>query len=223
MMSTHPKVIFLDAVGTLFGVRDSVGTIYGDISAMYGVHAPAEALNAAFFQAFKTAPSMAFPGIEASEIPKHEFAWWRTVAAQTFQQAGVFDQFSNFDAFFANLYVHFATDIPWFIYPDVLPMLEHWRDRHIQLAVLSNFDSRLHQVLRQLGLADYFSSITISTEVGAAKPNPKIFQVALEKHGCTAAEAWHIGDSYQQDYQGARAAGIRGVWLQRPFGRLEVD
>jgi putative hydrolase of the HAD superfamily len=219
----RPKVIFLDAVGTLFGVRDSVGTIYGDIASMYGVEAPADVLNTAFFKAFKAAPSMAFPGVAAAEIANQEFAWWWAIAAQTFQRAGVFDQFGNFDAFFANLYAHFATDMPWFVYPDVWPMLEHWRDRQIQLAVLSNFDTRLHRVLPQLGLADYFSSVTISTEVGAAKPDPQIFRVALEKHDCAPEAAWHVGDSYQQDYQGARAVGIRGIWLRRPFGQLEVE
>lgn len=220
-MKSRPQVIFLDAVGTLFGVQDSVGSVYRDIALVYGVDAPADALNAAFFEAFKAAPSMAFPGVAQSEIAREEFAWWRRIAVQTFKQVGVFEQFDHFDGFFANLYAHFATEKPWFIYPDVFPILNHWRDRQIELAVLSNFDSRLYPVLEHLGLAHYFSSVTISTEVGAAKPDPKIFQAALEKHNCPPELAWHVGDSYQQDYQGAQAAGIRGVWLRRTHGRVE--
>ncbi|MBF2080013.1 MAG: HAD family hydrolase [Synechococcales cyanobacterium T60_A2020_003] len=220
-MKNRPKIIFFDAVGTLFGVRDSVGTVYRDIALIYGVDAPAEVINTAFFQAFKTAPAMAFPGVAEEDLPEREFSWWRAIAAQTFQQVGVLDQFENFDGFFANLYAHFATEKPWFIYPDVIPMLNHWRDRQVMLAVLSNFDSRLHSVLPQLGLADYFASVTISTETGAAKPDSKIFQIALEKHQCPPEAAWHIGDSYQQDYQGAKAAGIRGIWLRRDYGRIE--
>jgi putative hydrolase of the HAD superfamily len=217
-----PKVIFLDAVGTLFGVRDSVGHIYQAIARKYGIEAPADALNKAFFQAFKAAPAMAFPGLDPAAVPPQEFEWWQAIARQTFQTVGVFEQFEQFDRFFDHLYAHFATADPWFVYPDVLPMLNYWRDRQVDLAVLSNFDSRIHAVLPQLGLADYFTSVTISTEVGAAKPDAQIFQIALDKHQCSPEAAWHVGDSYQQDYQGAQAAGLRGIWLRRNAGRIEA-
>ena len=56
-----PQVIFLDAVGTLFGVAGSVGQIYSEIARQHGVRADAEELNQAFFRTFKAAPPMAFP------------------------------------------------------------------------------------------------------------------------------------------------------------------
>ena len=85
----------------------------------------------------------------------------------------------------------------------------------IQLGVISNFDSRIYTVLDILALADFFQSVTISTEVGVAKPDPLIFATALQKHRCAAFEAWHVGDSYSEDYEGAKEAGLRGVWLRR--------
>lgn len=93
--------------------------------------------------------------------------------------------------------------------------LNNWQHIGIELGILSNFDSRLHSVLQGLGLSHYFSSVTISTQVGAAKPDPRIFAIALEKHNCSPEEAWHIGDSIEEDYQGAKAAGLRGVWINR--------
>lgn len=117
--------------------------------------------------------------------------------------------------FFTELYQHFATADPWFIYPDVLPTLKRWHQLGIELGVLSNFDSRLYSVLQALDLAQFFTSVTISTEVGAAKPDPQIFAVGLNKHNCPAQLAWHIGDSLKEDYQGAKAAGLRAVWLKR--------
>jgi putative hydrolase of the HAD superfamily len=42
-----------------------------------------------------------------------------------------------------------------------------------------------------------------------------VFQAALEKHGCLPQQAWHIGDSWKEDYQGAIAVGIRAIWLKR--------
>lgn len=215
---SFPKVIFFDAVGTLFGVRGSVGEIYGEMAQQFGVRADREALNQAFFRAFRQASPMAFPGVDAAEVPAHEFAWWRQIAFQSFQQVGAIAQFTDFSAFFTALYDHFKTADPWYVYPDTIATLTQWRDRGVQLGVLSNFDSRLYPVLSALGLADFFHSVTISTEVGAAKPNPLVFQSALEKHGCLPAAAWHVGDSYQEDYLGAKEAGLRAIWLKREEG-----
>lgn len=214
-MSERPKVIFLDAVGTLFGVRDSVGVVYGAIARQFGVDADEHALNSAFYHSFRTASPMAFPGTPIDEIPTREFEWWWAIAYKTFEQVGVLSQFSQFDDFFAALYRHFETADPWFVYPDVLPALEYWRKQGISLAVVSNFDSRIHSVLPALGLSAYFDSVTISTEVGAAKPDPRVFETALKKHGCLATEAWHIGDSRREDCDGAKNLGIRAIWLKR--------
>lgn len=211
----QPKVIFLDAVGTLFGVRGSVGDVYSAIAQKFGVQVPATVLNQAFREAFASAPPLAFPGNDPDDIPECEFEWWRVIALRTFKQAGVLEQFADFTDFFDELYNHFATAEPWFIYPDVLPALEAWRRIGIQLGILSNFDSRLNYVLKALELEEFFTSVTISTEIGAAKPDPQIFLSALQKHQCQPQEAWHIGDSFQQDYQGAKAAGLRAILVER--------
>jgi putative hydrolase of the HAD superfamily len=211
----QPKVIFLDAVGTLFGIRGSVGEVYGAIAREFGVQVSPEILNEAFLNAFAAADPPVFPGTDSQEIPRREFEWWHAIAQATFRQAGVFDQFANFTDFFAELYDHFATAQPWFIYPDVLPALEQWRRIGIQLGILSNFDSRLYSVLKALKLEEFFTSITISTQVGFAKLDPQIFTTALQKHYCEPQDAWHIGDSFKQDYQGAKAAGLRPIFLER--------
>ncbi|MEG5139443.1 MULTISPECIES: HAD-IA family hydrolase [unclassified Microcoleus] len=209
------KLIFLDAAGTLFDVRGSVGEVYAQLAKKIGVTVKSEDLNAAFYQSFVSASPMTFPGIEAAKIPQLEFDWWLAVSAKAFQIAGVFHQFSDYPKFFAELYAHFATAEPWFVYPDVLPALNKWQQQGIELAVVSNFDSRLYPVLKALDLAKYFTSVTISTEVGAAKPQPEIFTAALQKHNCTAENVWHIGDSFKADYCGAKAAGLQAIWLNR--------
>jgi len=211
----RPKVIFFDAVGTLFGVQGSVGEVYGNMAQRFGVEVSDDALNQSFFQSFKAAPPPIFPGVEPQKISNYEFEWWHVITLRTFQEVGVLNQFSDFSAFFTELYQHFATADPWFIYPDVLPTIKRWHQLGIELGVLSNFDSRLYSVLQALDLAQFFTSVTISTEVGAAKPDPQIFAVGLNKHNCPAQLAWHIGDSLKEDYQGAKAAGLRAVWLKR--------
>lgn len=213
--SLNPQLILLDAVGTLFGVRESVGDVYSKVAKKWGVNVCAETLNQAFFDSFDSATPMAFPGTDMAEIPRLELAWWRHIAAQSFKAVGVFQEFSDFPRFFEELYQEFATAKPWLVYPDVIPALTKWRNCGIELGVLSNFDSRLYPVLEVLDLAPFFSTVTISTEVGAAKPDPKIFAVALEKYGFLPLDVLHIGDSFTADYQGAKSAGINGILLER--------
>lgn len=213
--SSFPQVIFLDAVGTLFGVEGSVGEQYVKVANRFGVHLSPDALNRAFYKSFKAAAPPAFSGTEAAEIQVKEYTWWLEIAVQTFKEADAFHYFPDFGRFFAHLYDYFATAEPWFVYPDVADALKRWQQLGIPLGILSNFDSRIYSVLKSLNLADYFTSVTLSTEVGAAKPNPKIFEIALQKHSCPAHAAWHIGDSFEEDYQAAKAVGLKGIWLRR--------
>ena len=157
----RPKVIFLDAVGTIFGVKGSVGEVYSQIAREFGVTISPARLNKAFVHSFKAAPPPIFLDAEPADIPQREFDWWRTIALNTFETAGALKQFPDFSAFFSELYIHFGTAEPWFIYADVLPSLMNWRRLGIEMGIISNFDSRIYSVLQSLGLSDYFTSVTI--------------------------------------------------------------
>ncbi|GBO55284.1 hypothetical protein APA_3334 [Pseudanabaena sp. lw0831] len=212
-----PQVIYVDAVGTLFGVRGSVGEQYAKIATDFNVSLDPQLINRAFYEVFQTAPRIAFPDLPQSDIPIAEYQWWRSLAEQTFSQTGDLARFLDFEGFFKSLYTYFATAEPWFIYEDTRSALDVWKQQGIILGVLSNFDSRIYSVMANLWLEDYFSSITISTEIGAAKPDPLIFEVALAKHQIERSPdlAWHIGDSFSEDYEGASAVGITAFWLNR--------
>ncbi len=220
--SETPHVIFLDAVGTLFGVRGSVGEVYRDFTQQQtGIELDADATNTAFYDAFNAAPPAEFPELitqekNASSLLQEEFNWWLAIAHDTFGRLGVLEQFPDFHSFFEHLFAYFATAEPWTIYPDVRPSLTYWQQQGIELGIVSNFDSRLYTVLDSLNLAQFFTSVTVSTRVGAAKPNPQVWYSALAAHDCPPDAAWHIGDSYREDVEGAIAAGLRGIWLNRP-------
>jgi putative hydrolase of the HAD superfamily len=210
-----PRVLFLDAFGTLFGVRDSVGQIYSEVASKYGINCQPELLNKYFYSAFKNSTACIFPGVETSAIPKREYQWWREINRQTFTAAGVWEQFDDFDVFFQDLYSYFTTPSAWEIYADTIAALTQWQQAGVKLAVLSNFDSRLYTVLKVLELDRYFSTVTISSEVGAAKPQAEIFLTALNKYQCAPQFAWHIGDSFEDDYLGASNVGLTAIWLNR--------
>ena len=219
---TLPKVIFFDAVGTLFGIKGSVGDIYSQLASKYGVEVSSRELNRSFGKNFLQAPPLAFGKLDPLTLAQKEYEWWYRVAQSTFQQVKVLTKFTDFDLFFQELYVYFTTKKPWYIYPDVINCLERWQQKKIEIGIISNFDTRLYQVLELLQLKSYFSSITVSSEVGFAKPDPIIFEVALEKHNCLPEEAWHIGDSLREDYQGANAVNIKAFLLERDKLDLQV-
>jgi putative hydrolase of the HAD superfamily len=215
MATDTVKVIFFDAVGTLFWVRGNVGEIYQQFAAKVGVEVDATALNQAFMKSFRAAPRAAFPGASSRELPQLEYAWWKAIASDSFQQIDVLAELGDFETFFRPLYDYFALADPWVVYPEVYGVLESLRDQGFELGIVSNFDTRLYSVMEVLGLGQYFSSLTLSTETGAAKPSVEVFQAALAKHTCAPMDAIHVGDDWAEDYQGAIAAGLQGVWLNR--------
>jgi putative hydrolase of the HAD superfamily len=210
-----PKVIFLDAMGTIFGMRETVGKVYQKIAWDYGVATDSQKLDLAFSESFRAARPLAFKIKENDSIHQQEFTWWADVVKITFIKVGGFERFTNFPSFMEEVYHYFATEQPWYVYPDVVSSLKKWQQQNIQLGIISNFDTRLERVLKVLDLEQFFDSITISSLAGAAKPNSQIFQIALDKHHATADQAWHIGDSFVEDYQGAQRLGIKAFWLNR--------
>jgi putative hydrolase of the HAD superfamily len=100
-------------------------------------------------------------------------------------------------------------------YPDAAPALAELHARGHALVVVSNWDCSLADWLGPAGLLDHVQAIVTSAEVGAAKPDPAIFERALALAGASAAGAVHVGDSVDNDVAGARAAGIRPVLVAR--------
>jgi putative hydrolase of the HAD superfamily len=100
-------------------------------------------------------------------------------------------------------------------YPDAVPALTGLRERGLRLAAVSNWDCSLGRVLERCGLAELLDGAVSSAEAGARKPDPAIFGAALALVGCEPAEALHVGDTREEDLDGARAAGIRALLLDR--------
>jgi HAD superfamily hydrolase (TIGR01549 family) len=81
------------------------------------------------------------------------------------------------------------------------------------LAVISNADGRIEDVLRQCGIADCFCTITDSGLVGYEKPHPEIFRQALKSMNTRAEESLYVGDVYSVDYLGATGAGMQAMLM----------
>ena len=99
--------------------------------------------------------------------------------------------------------------------PLTIPILSKLKKTK-KIALISNFDypPHIYSVLNKMNIYEYFDSIVISGEVGVKKPDPTIFSFALEQTGLRNDEVVYIGDA-PEDIQGARAAGIYPILIQR--------
>jgi putative hydrolase of the HAD superfamily len=207
------QMVFFDAAGTLFDVRGSVGEIYARFAAQYGKQVTAADLQREFVRQFPQQPPMAFAReLARAERLQCEQRWWRDLVRQVFARFG---EFPRFEDFFVELFAFFRRAEAWTVFADVTATLVALKQQGLRLGVISNFDTRLYDVLRVLGLRAYFDAIHVSTEVGAAKPDPAIFHAALEANGLQPAQALHVGDSWREDVLGAQAAGLTALWLDR--------
>jgi putative hydrolase of the HAD superfamily len=100
-------------------------------------------------------------------------------------------------------------------FPDVAPALRELRAAGHTLVVVSNWDCSLPEWLRPAGIMGLVDGVVTSAEVGAPKPNPRVFERALGVAGVEPEEALHVGEQVDNDVEGARAAGVRAVLLQR--------
>ncbi|MEP6809937.1 MAG: HAD-IA family hydrolase [Chthoniobacterales bacterium] len=213
---SRPRIIFFDAVGTLFHLPKGVGYHYALVGRQLGLHLDLTALDSAFASVWKEMPTR-----PATRVPRpdDDKGWWQDIVDRVLERCASSLSSAERARYFEAVYQHFTEAGVWELYPEVSAVLEQLRS-HYPLAVISNFDGRLRLILERLGIAPSFSSVVISSEVGSDKPDPYIFQRALELNGCTAADGLHVGDDPVRDWGGAAAVGMRVFALERPSNSL---
>ncbi len=96
------------------------------------------------------------------------------------------------------------------LYPDVIPTFDALAP-HFKLGLLSNGNT----YPERCGLEGRFAFVVFSQDVQVEKPDPKIFQITVERAGCELSQMLHVGDSLKSDVAGAKNVGAPSVWLNR--------
>ena len=213
-----PRFIFFDAAGTLIRLPRGVGWHYRDVALRHGCEVGEGELNAAFRAAWKAMPARVATRVARADDDR---GWWRTLVGQVLDRCGVAPGALDREAYFAELYAEFTQPGVWQLYPEVPEVLDALAGR-CALGILSNFDGRLRTILAGLGVLDRFRHVVLSSEVGADKPDPWIFQRALALAFVAPHEALHVGDDLRCDWEGARAVGMDAFHFKRPDNDLRA-
>jgi len=204
------KAVFFDAGGTLLRPFPSVGEIYRDVAARYGCLTDCKTLETLFRTAWLHRDGLT--SLVSHSDEKKEKQWWRSLVHEVFSAVGGVDPFEEF---FDELYDLFGHPSVWRLYPGTLELLQQLKDKGYFLGIISNWDSRLHQLVEKFELSRYFEFVLASACVGSAKPGKAIFEMALQKANVKADEAVHIGDSIEDDIRGAQSAGLAAILINR--------
>ncbi len=205
------RAVFFDAGHTLLTAHPDLGTVYAEVTARFGVRLGHAAFVEAFSPVFHAFVRERAREGDASDA--QDRVLWRDITAAIRARLGPLRDVP-FEPWFEALYRRFGEPEVWRLYEDAVPTLRELRGRGLRLGV-SNWDTRLRRIAEGHGLDRLVDFLVISAEAGARKPDPRIFRAALERAGVAPAEALHVGDLADEDVEGARAAGLRAVLLDR--------
>jgi putative hydrolase of the HAD superfamily len=202
-----------DVGGTMIYCDPNPGEIYAHHLSRYGRAVRAEEVGPVFRKAWAAMQLRSVPGQDRyNSVAGGELAWWGAFVREVLRRL---DHDAPWEPLLEDLYAAFCEASVWKAFPETVSTLEGLSARGVRLAVISNWDRRLPDILRSLGLFDVFETVTVSSIEGVEKPATEIFDRTLERIGTSAAETVHIGDSPLEDYSGAENAGLTTVLIDR--------
>jgi putative hydrolase of the HAD superfamily len=204
------RTVTFDAANTLIRLTVPASQTYAEVARRFGALLDPARLDQAFLRAWKEAPRLPDQTGPRADDGR---SWWRDLVATTLSIAQYrVDPFSDY---FDAVYEEFTRPGVWQLTPGVNQVLSELTRAGVRLGVVSNFDRRLYSILETLGVLNRFEHVIISSEVGADKPSPRIFEEVLRRFDLGPKEVLHVGDEEEIDGIGARSAGMSAFVLGR--------
>lgn len=213
----HPKVVLLDAVGTVIQPFPSVAATYQEVGRLHGIELDQGSIRSRFHAAIKRFSVHAFQQSRNLADPfktdeVSERLRWQAIVDYVLsptpeQKCSVFE----------SLWDHFARPENWRLFDDVLPTLNLLVERGFRLGLASNFDQRL-RCIAELYFSDYPLELFVSSEVGWVKPAEQFYAEVTRRLGLSPNQILLIGDDWENDVKAPQKFGWQTVYLDRDGG-----
>jgi putative hydrolase of the HAD superfamily len=149
-----------------------------------------------------------YKGASLSEEESERF--WTHLYRRFLKELGIVDE-----ALAYGLFRTFSSSSSYKLFDDVLPALGSVESGGYRMGLISNFERWLEEMLVELEVGHHFKPAIISGIEGVEKPDPRIYEIALERAGVEPERAVHVGDSPGLDIEPASLVGIHGVLIDR--------
>lgn len=207
----RPLAVSFDAVGTFLHFAEPVAATYTRFASDFGIEATELTMRRRLELAFQAAPPMISP--EGGDREDFERQWWMNIAARVY---GCALDDTDFLACFDALFKWFGKQEAWRIHEDFGPMLLQLREIDVKLAVISNFDSRLYNLLGAM-LPGLFDVVALPGDCGAQKPQPEIFTWTASRLDVQPERMMHLGDNQEEDVAAALRTGMHALRWSFPL------
>jgi putative hydrolase of the HAD superfamily len=201
---TDVRAVVFDAVGTVLHPNPAAALVYAELGRKHGCAAPAEVIRERFTAAFQRQDAHDREN-ELRTSEARERQRWEQIVAEV-----LFDA-DDPESCFLELFEHFSQPRNWQIDPDATATLAALAQRGIALALASNFDRRLYSVVSGFPCLAPIRCVIVSSEVGWRKPARQFFDTVCRSIAEPAEKTLFLGDDLVNDYEGARAAGLRAL------------
>lgn len=193
--------IIFDAADTLLSPAPAVAEVYQRVAATHGVDSNASEIKLRFAPAIRTHFA---EEVSSEQLDRQR---WQELVFDVLQT----DKTEIFD----ELWNHFAQPASWDIYKDVEPCWTRLMEAGYRIAIASNFDARLLNIVRAKPILTRAEHVFISSHLGFRKPSSKFYGAIQEQLGVSAQELTMVGDSESADFHGAVNAGWKAWHLVR--------
>ncbi|CAL5398148.1 unnamed protein product [Camellia sinensis] len=201
--------ITLDVTGTLIAYKGELGDYYCMAAKSVGLPCPGykrvhEGYKLAYSDMAKKYPCFG----HAAKMPN--IVWRKTCVRDSFVRAGYDYDEETFEKIFRHIYSTFGSAAPYTVFPDSQPFLRWVRENGLEVGLVSNAEYRYN-----VGGSEWDFGVFSGLE-GVEKPDPRLYEIALERAGNIALEeALHIRDSMRKDYLPAKSLGMHALLLDR--------
>jgi putative hydrolase of the HAD superfamily len=218
------RAVFFDVFGTLMPYKNLPRhEVLAKRANLVGLSLTPQQMNAALQKLDNDKMGFAMAGqLGGEDVPRDRTYWVRTFG-NVLKAAGITGSQETIDTYATDMCDTFLQVGDFYLDEETLPTLRGLKKQGYTVAVISNAPKGLATTLERFGVLQELAFAVGSQDIGIEKPDPAIFNYALQATGFAAAESAYVGDEYMTDARAAQSAGMFGIFLDRNGLKPVID